>query len=306
MNLIGTVLGCLTNVGLVLAIAPFCQGLLRKMTALVQSRQGPPLWQPYMDLIKLLGKEDLESGPSPGLQRLAACLSLAAVLGMACFVPLGSRPPMNEAGDVIVLIYLVTLAGVSTLLAGLAAGSTYSLVGTSREMMTMIVLEPLLAISLVAGSLKINSFRLDAVLNGSVYASRGIPWSGILLFFVMLWSFQGFVHRVPYDLAEAETELMEGPFLEYSGPKLALLQYAQMAKLVVYSAVFIGVFVPWGSGLQFPAGWLLFWVKVLGFVILVTLTAATHARYRIDQALRQLAGLLAVAFGALVAAGFGF
>jgi NADH:ubiquinone oxidoreductase subunit H len=123
---------------------------------------------------------------------------------------------------------------------------------------------------------------------------------------VMLLSFQAFVQRVPFDISEAETELMEGPLMEYSGPKLALFKYAQMAKLVVYSALFVALFLPWGSELIFPLGWLLFWAKVSVLVLLVTLVAATHARYRIDQAIRFFASLVAVALVALVLATYGY
>jgi len=143
----------LLNVGLVLLIAPFFQGVLRKITARIQSRQGPPLAQPYFDLLKLLGKEDIESGESPLMQRFAVYLALAAVLTVACLVPMGFAAPMNSAGDAILLIYLLTLCGICTLLAGLAAGSTYSLLGISREMMSMIALEPLFAIAIVVSAL---------------------------------------------------------------------------------------------------------------------------------------------------------
>jgi formate hydrogenlyase subunit 4 len=79
-----------------------------------------------------------------------------------------------------------------------------------------------------------------------------------------------------------------------------------MARLVIHSALFVALFVPWGSGLVFPLGWLLFWAKVLALVLLVTLVAATHARYRIDQAIRYFAGLALVALVALVLAGYGY
>lgn len=304
-SLIWMIVAGVLNIGIVLLVAPLCQGVLRKVTARVQSRQGPPLPQPYFDLLKLLGKEDIESGQSPVMQRFAAYLSLAAVLTVACLLPMGFAAPMNRAGDVILLIYLLTLCGVCTLLAGLAAGSTYSLVGISREMMSMIALEPLFAIALIVGAVHTGSFRLDIVLQGSVYSASSIPWSGLMMLGVILLSFQAFVQRVPFDIAEAETELMEGPLMEYSGPKLALFKYAQMAKLVIYSALFISLFVPWGSAFVFPFGWLLFWAKVLVLVLLVTLVAATHARYRIDQALRFFASLFAVALVALVLASYG-
>jgi len=305
MNVLWSLVGGLLNLGVVLLVAPFCEGVLRKLTARLQSRQGPPLWQPYFDLLKLLGKEVLEIGETPFMQRFAAYLSLATVLAIACLVPMGFPAPMNGAGDVLLLIYLLTLSGVCTLLAGLAAGSTYSLLGISREMMVMITLEPLLAVALIVGALHRGSLRLDQVLDGSVYGP-GFPWSGVIMLAVMLLSFQAFVQRVPFDISEAETELMEGPLMEYSGPKLALFKYAQQAKLVLYSALLVGLFLPWGDGLVFPLGWLLFWMKVLGLVVLVTVVAATHARYRIDQAIRYFAGLLVVALGALVLASFGF
>jgi len=146
---------------------------------------------------------------------------------------------------------------------------------------------------------------LDTVLHGSVYTAAGVPWSGLIMLGVILLSFQAFVQRVPFDISEAETELMEGPLMEYSGPKLALFKYAQMAKLVIYSALFVSLFLPWGTALVFPFGWLLFWAKVLMLVLLVTLVAATHARYRIDQALRFFASLFAVALVALVLASYG-
>jgi formate hydrogenlyase subunit 4 len=306
MSLILSLLLALLNVALVLVAAPFCEGLLRKVTARIQSRQGPPLLQPWFDLLKLLGKEDIESGQAPGLQRFAAYLSLATVLTVATLLPMGGAPPLNGAGDVVLLIYLLTLSGICTLLAGLAAGSTYSLVGVSREMTAMIALEPLFAVAIIAGALHSGSFRLATVLDGSVYASGAFPWSGLVLLGVMLLAFQAFVQRVPFDLAEAETELMGGPLVEYSGPKLALFKYAQMAKLVVYSALFVALFLPWGSGMAFPLNWLLFWLKVLGLVLLATLVAATHARYRIDQAVRLFAALLAAAVGGLILASYGY
>jgi len=299
------ILGGFANVVIVLLIAPFFEGVLRKVTALIQSRQGPPIWQAYFDLLKLLGKEDVESGETPLMQRFAVYLSLATVLTVACLIPMGFPSPMNGVGDAILLIYLLTLAGVCTLLAGLAAGSTYSLLGVSREMMAMIALEPLFAVAIVIGAVKTGSFRLDTVLNGSVYGA-GFSLSGLIMLAVMLLSFQAFVQRVPFDIAEAETEIMGGALMEYSGPKLALFKYAQMAKLVIYSALFVTLFVPWGNGLPFPVGWLLFWVKVFALVLLVTLVAATHARYRIDQALRYFGGLLVVALLALVLASYGY
>ncbi len=303
-SLISNFVAGLVNILLVLLVAPLAQGILRKLTARIQSRQGPPVLQPYFDLLKLLGKEDIEAGEIPPMQRFVSWLSLASVLAVAALVPMGFGTAMNEAGDVLLLVYLLTLCSICTLLAGLAAGSTYSLVGISREMMTMITLEPLFAVAVIVGALHAHSLRLDAVLSGSPYF--GAPWSGILMLIIMLLAFQAFVQRVPFDVAEAETELMEGPLMEYSGPKLALFKYAQMIKTIIYSALFVGLFLPWGSNAPLPLAFVLFWIKIFILVVLVTVVAATHARYRIDQAIRYFAAMLGTSFVVLLLASYGY
>ncbi len=305
LNISAIILGAI-NVVLALGLAPLFEGILRKITARIQSRQGPPILQPYFDLLKLLGKEDIESGQSPRMQRFAALLSLATVLTVAVQVPMGGQAPLGGQSDVILLIYLLTLSGISTLLAALAAGSTYSLIGMSREMMAMMTLEPLLAVAIVIGAVHTGTLRLNQVLNGSVYTSGVFPVAGLIILGIILFALQAFVGRMPFDTAEAETEIMEGPMIEYSGPKLALFKYARMVKLFVYTALFVALFVPWGQTGFYPLDVIIFLVKVTVLVLLVTLVAATHARYRIDQAIRYYAGLFGLALVALVFAVSGF
>jgi len=294
------------NVVLALGLAPLFEGILRKITARIQSRQGPPLLQPYFDLLKLLGKEDIESGQSPMMQRFAAFLSLATLLTVSLQIPIGGQAPLGAQSDVILLIYLLTLSGISTLLAALAAGSTYSLVGMSREMMAMMTLEPLLAVAIVIGAVHTGTLRLDTVLNGSVYISDIFPLAGLIILGIILFALQAFVGRMPFDTAEAETEIMEGPVIEYSGPKLALFKYARMIKLFVFSGLFVTLFIPWGQTGFYPLDVIIFLVKVTFLVLLVTVIAATHARYRIDQAIRYYAGLFGLALVALIFAVSGF
>ena len=121
-HMIVTILLAVVNIALVLALAPLIEGVMRKITARIQSRQGPPVRQPYYDLLKLLGKEDIESGETPLMQRFAAYLSLATILSVALLVPMGGRVPLQSGGDAILLIYLLTLCGISSLIAALAAG----------------------------------------------------------------------------------------------------------------------------------------------------------------------------------------
>ncbi len=293
------------NVMLVLLLAPLGEGIIRKVTARIQSRQGPPLQQSYLDILKLLGKEDLESGTSPRLQRFAAYLSLASILAVASLLPMTGPSPLGAGADIILLVYLLTLSGIATLLAGLAAGSVYSLIGMSREMMAMMALEPILGIALVIGAVHAGSLRLDDVLTGAAFGSAGFPWAGIVMLVVALFALQAFVGRLPFDTAEAETEIMEGPLVEYSGPKLGIFKLARMAKLLVYAALLVNLFVPWGSASIFPINVVVLFAKVLAVVLLVTLVGATHARFRIDQAIRAYAGMFGLSMVALVLAVIG-
>jgi formate hydrogenlyase subunit 4 len=99
---------------------------------------------------------------------------------------------------------------------------------------------------------------------------------------------------------------MEGPVIEYSGPKLALFKYARMVKLFVFSGLFVTLFIPWGQTGFYPLDVIIFLIKVTILVLLVTVIAATHARYRIDQAIRYYAGLFGLALVALIFAVSGF
>ena len=293
------------NLLLVLLVAPLFDGVTRKITAVVQSRKGPPVTQSYMDLMKLLIKEDIEVGDSPLLQRFSALLSFAAILFVALLIPMGGSAPLSGYADSILLVYLLTLAGLSVLLAGLAAGSTYSLLGMSREMMAMMMLEPLMAIAVIISAVHADSLVLDAVFGGAVYIAAGSPWSGILILGVILFGLQAFVGRVPFDTTEAETEIMEGPLVEYSGPKLALFKYARMAKMFVYTALFTALFVPPLQTGNYLTDLLVFVAEQGALMVLVTVIAATHARYRIDHVLRYYVVLLVLALLALTMAMLG-
>ncbi len=306
MELLSTILFGILNVALAVLLAPLFEGVIRKVTARIQSRQGPPLRQPYLDILKLLGKEDIESGTSPGLQRFAACLSLASILGVALLVPISGPAPLDGRADAVLLIYMLTLSGISTLLAGLAAGSVYSLVGMSREMMCMMALEPILGVMVAIGAVHAGSLRLKDVFDGAAFGPGGFSWAGLVMLAAALLALQAFVGRLPFDTAEAETEIMEGPLVEYSGPKLALFKLARMAKLFVYSALLVNFFFPWGSALVFPLNVAVLLVKVLVVVLLVTLLGATHARYRIDQAIRAYACLFGLSLVALMLAVMGW
>jgi formate hydrogenlyase subunit 4 len=298
------VLAAVGNLFLALIAAPFFEGVMRKVTAIVQSRKGPPISQPYMDIAKLLIKEDIEVGHVPLMQRLSALLSPAAILAVALCLPIAGIAPLSGGADAIVMIYLLSLAGVAVLLAALSAGSSYSLVGMSREMMSMMTLEPLFAVTVVAAAFKAKSLRLGDIFGGTIW-NGGIV-STCMLLVIMLAAFQAFIGRAPFDTTEAETEIMEGPLMEYSGPKLALFKYAHMLKLFVYAGLLTALFVPGLTSLHPLVSAGIFVICQFILVIVATLFAATHARYRIDQVVRYYAILFACAVLSLAIALMGW
>ncbi len=222
--------GGLVNVGLVLLAAPFFQGVLRKVTARIQSRQGPPLLQPYFDLLKLLGKEDIESGEMPCMQQFAAYLSISTALAVTCLVPMGFPAPMNGAGDAILLIYLLTLSGICTLLGG--PGGRLHVLARRHQPRNDEHDRPGTAVC-HRDHHRRGAHAVVPPGHGAAWIGlrhQRLSWSGLIMIVVMLLSFQAFVQRVPFDISEAETEMMEGPLMEYSGPKLALFKYTSDGK----------------------------------------------------------------------------
>jgi formate hydrogenlyase subunit 4 len=287
----------LFNVLLFLLAAPFFEGVIRKITAKIQSRQGPPLVQPYYDLLKLLGKDSLNSAGTWPF-KAAPLLAFAAILVVTAVIPFGFRAnALAGRVDILAIIYLLTLGGVAVLIGALASRNTFALIGASREMATMIMVEPILAMTLIMGAVKLHSLSLAAAVPGPVGAAFG--GSALLMMAVYLLALQAFVARQPFDIAEAEVELLDGPFIEYSGPNYALFKYAMMMKQMFYAWLFVSTFLPFlrtglyliDVGLQLLA--------MLAVFAVIALVGATNPRLRIDQAVKYYAVLIVWALAAV-------
>ncbi|MGB4269398.1 MAG: NADH-quinone oxidoreductase subunit H, partial [Spirochaetota bacterium] len=149
------------NIVVFLGLAPFYEGIIRKLTAKVQSRQGPPIYQPYLDLLKLLGKDNLVS--DNWAFKLAPMMAFAAVTAVVTIVPIGFKANyLTHYADVITIVYLLTLAGISILLGALSSKNAYAMIGASREMITMIMVEPILAMTFILGAVRMKSLAIDA------------------------------------------------------------------------------------------------------------------------------------------------
>jgi len=288
----------IANMLLVLLVAPLLEGTIRKLRAVIQSRQGPPIHQPYLDLLKLLAKEDLRVTDSP-VVRWGAPVMLAAILVAAGLMPLGGVAPALAAGDLVVFIGLLALANLTLAAMGFATGSAFSSLGASREVMAMLAAEPVLFISLLVLGVQSGSMTFAGLLS----APMGIVTVAAAITYVL--ALQMYVAKVPFDITEAETELIGGPLSELSGPNLALAQWAIYAKQFIYSSLLVQLFLPWT--LSFIP-WLALAIVVNVLLVLVIdalvvgVVMSVNPRLRLDQALRYGMTLAGVASIVLIVA----
>ena len=271
---------------------------MRKLRAIVHSRTGPPVTQPYLDLLKLLGKEDLRTSGGP-LSALGPAVALGSVLVLATLVPMGAPPPLGFAGDLIVLISVAGMGAVFLILTAFASGSPYAFVGGSREMMLLLTVEPAVAIALVVGAVKAGTLAIGGI--AAWYTANGPSLSMILAGVTLFLALQAQAGKLPFDVAEAEQELMGGPTVELSGPRLALVRWALWVRQLVFALLLVEVFVPWPRLGFLPIDLALALVKALVVLLLVAVIDVVNPRLRVDQALRYY---LRVGFSALAALAF--
>jgi formate hydrogenlyase subunit 4 len=285
------------NVLVFIALAPLFEGMVRKITAKVQSRQGPPVYQPYMDILKLLGKENINSAGNWAFSA-APLMALASIVTVIAFVPLGNQVNvLTPYADVITIIYLLTLGGISVMLGALSSKNTYAMIGASREMVTMIMVEPVLAMTFIMGAVKVKSLGIDLTLFS--IDSAGYSWSVALMLVVYLAALQAFVGRQPFDITEAEIEILEGPFIEYSGPNYALFKYYMMLKQMFYAVLFVIVFLPAPVTGYYAVNVILQVLMTAAVFIFISVIGATNARFRIDQAIKIYSVLIVLSLCAV-------
>jgi len=286
------------NVVVALLLAPLYEGIMRKLRAALHSRKGPPITQPYWDLAKLLGKEDLRSARG-ALYTLTPALTLGAVLTLALFVPMGARPPLGMAGDIIVVIYVTAMSAVLLMLTAFAGGGPYASVGGSREMMMLLTVEPVMAVALLVGAVKARTLAVSGIV--SWQAAHGPTLSTVIAGVAFFLALQAQAGKLPFDVPEADQEIMGGPLIEQSGPRLALFRWALWSKQLVLTVLLVELFVPWPRLGIFPADLALTLLKALVVLLLVALVEVVNPRLRIDQAMGYY---MRVAFSSLAALAF--
>jgi NADH-quinone oxidoreductase subunit H len=278
-----------------LGVGLFFKGLDRRMEARLQRRVGPPLYQPWLDLAKLLTKETL----IPDTANKTAFL-MAPVIGFtgmavcAAFIPIpGVYQGLVNTGDLLVIFYLLPIPAIALMLGGSASSSPFGAVGFSREMVMMLAYEvPLLCVLLTVAMLVGKGlgggveFSLAEVVR--YQADRGqLGFNPVMIpaLCAYLMFLPGTMGVAPFDIPEAETEIIEGPLLEYGGPPLALFLLGSALKTFVVLGLGVAIFFPGTIGDNALVNLVWFVLKCFGLMVAsLTVVKAATGRFRVDQA----------------------
>jgi len=283
----------------VLALGLLLKGVDRKVVARLQRRVGPPLYQPALDIIKLMTKETLiPDTANEAAFRLAPVLGLTGMLVTAALLPIGGVwNGVTGLGDLLVLLYLLPIPAMGLMLAGGSSSSPYGALGFSREMCMMFAYEMPLIAAFLAVAVRVGGadgsggslLSLPAIMD---YQFQHGP---LLLDPVMLPAALALLLFIPgtmghglFDIPEAESEVLEGPLLEYSGPLLAVFHLMSAVKLVVVLELAVALLFPnplvatGGGGVLVNLVWHIFKCLVLLMVSVTCFRAAT-GRLRLDQ-----------------------
>ena len=256
----------------------------RRLYARLQNRVGPPWFQPLADFIKLLSKESIVPKEADSrIFRIIPVFALAATATAFMYIPMwGLKSLYPFAGDLIVVLYFLTIPTLTFFLAGWFSSSLYAELGAIRVMTQFFAYEVPLYMSILGPALLAGTWSISGVTSyyhmHPLLALVNIP--GLV---VALFATQGKLERVPFDIPDAETEIVGGTFTEYSGRFLAIFRMAIDFELVVMSALIAAVFFPVFIPSNPILGFLVFLVKLLIVLFLLTLMRTALARLRIDQ-----------------------
>jgi len=280
------------------------RGIDRKLVAHMQGRVGPPIVQPFRDVQKLLMKENIvPDGAISWLFNAAPFLALISTGSLLLFIPLFGQPALLERyGDVILVLYLLIIPSLAFVVGGFASSSPYATVGAQREMIIMMSYEAPLAVVVLGIAWRIsqvthaNPFLMSTIAQYPIWNLLGpVGVAGALLMLLTLMIVTvGEAAKVPFDVAEAETEIAGGLLVEYSGRNLSLFYLSDVVKAFAMVSLVVALFIPYNLspvlGIQsaFAAGivdGLFFLVKVLVVMFFsISLMRAGMARFKISQA----------------------
>ena len=295
MEVVNFILSSIVFPGLLFAslIGLLYIGIDRKVTAHMQHRIGPPIWQEFLDVGKLLSKEDITPAAAQSPVFTAAPLvALGAVVTVMLLLPITSaQPALTMVADLIVIIYLLNIPAICMMLGGYSSGSPFGATGAGRYVVQLFSYEFVFILAIIAAVVRVGSLGLPTIVG--YQAQQGwlvLDWRLLPAVIAALVAAQGKLLRVPFDIPEAHTEIVAGPLTEYSGPRLAIWRLAYDVETIVVAgflaALFFGGPTAYVIGnIQIP-GVVDFLIKILAIVLLTTTLRNIMARLRIDQALK--------------------
>ena len=280
----------------------------RKVTARVQYRVGPPWYQPFADTVKLFGKEVIVPAGArwTGFLLMPVVGLAAATLASTILWLVNLNPATSFVGDTIVTLYIMTIPAIALIIGGSASGNPLGALGASREMKLLFAYELPLVIAVLTTIVKVGSFSFEKILvyqeyNGAMLGSV----SGVIAFIVAILCAQAKLGFIPFDIAEAETEIAGGTHIEYSGAPLAIVRLNTAIMYLVMPLFIITMF--WG-GVTF-VGWRILTsiLKYVAIVVIMVLIKNTNPRVRIDHAVRFFWGpMFALSAVAMILATLGY
>lgn len=262
----------------------FAEWVDRKLYARFQNRMGPPWFQPLADLIKLFGKESIiPNEVEKGMFRLLPLVAVTAAATAFLYIPIwGGHSLFSFSGDVIVVLYLLTIPTLTFFLAGWYSLCPFSLLGAMRCLTQLFAYEVPLFVSILSSALLADSWSISGI--ASFYSAHPGYWLFNLIGFgIGIFALLGKLEKAPLDIPEAETEIVAGTFTEYSGNLFAFFRIAVNVETIVGASLLAAVFLPFGLTLGPVVGFILYLVKVLFIIGLLALAHAIFARIRIDQ-----------------------
>lgn len=273
------------------AYALFLAFLDRKIAARMQQRVGPPFFQPFADFIKMLGKEVIDpAGVDRVIFDAAPLVALAAVMTAYLYVPIVGISPLAFQGDLVVVLYLMSLPTVVLFLLGWLSRNIFSAIGGIRAVTQLFIYEVPFFLALLTPALMAGTWSISEIV---IWQQKNM-WFIFLQpigFIVALIGLQAKLERTPFDIPEAETELVAGPWTELTGRRLAIMDLATDVSLVVGSALVAALFlggpmIPWAVAPAWLAGMIgffLFLAKTLAVLLILSSIKVATGRIRIDQ-----------------------
>ena len=260
----------------------------RKLYARMQNRVGPPFIQPLADLVKLFSKETIiPTCVDEYLFKVLPYVAFAGVTTSFLFVPVWSSPALfSYPGDLVIVAYLLTIPTMVLALCGWVSCTAYSIIGGIRCISQLFSYEIPFFISLLIPAILTGTWNISEISERlpSVLMAHPLMIVPVLIaFFISIVALQGKLERKPFDIPDAETEIVAGPFTEYSGRLYGIFRFTLDMEMIVGVSLLAAVFLGGASPLWFIPGFFMYLLKTLGIVLILVGIKTAVARVRIDQ-----------------------